>query len=304
MKIDSSASGRGHTAKYDRIGVGYREIRRPDPRLASLIAGALGDARTVVNVGAGAGSYEPEDREVTAVDPSQVMLDQHPGTRKIKAGAEELPFEDGQFDAAMAVMTVHHWPDPARGLAELRRVSRRQAVFTWDPEHSTELWFFEEYLPEIGERERSTFVPLSVVTGALDAHTVVPFPVPHDFTDGFRAAFWRRPSPTSTRPYGPPAPPSRACRPPWWNRRSNGCARTCGRGRGSAATPACWSGRASTTATAWSSPGPEPRRGGALPPPAVYSTTASSREALLKLRQPFSVTVMMSSMRTPNRPGR
>lgn len=193
MKIDSSAGGRGHTAKYDRIGVGYRELRRPDPRLAALIAGALGDARTVVNVGAGAGSYEPQDREVTAVDPSRVMLDQHPGTRKVRAGAEQLPFEDGAFDASMAVMTVHHWPDPARGLAELRRVSGRQAVFTWDPEHSTELWFFEEYLPEIGERERSTFVPLSVVTGALDAHTVLPFPVPHDFTDGFRAAFWRRP---------------------------------------------------------------------------------------------------------------
>ncbi len=182
------------TAKYARIGVGYREVRRPDPRLAALIAGALGDARTVVNVGAGAGSYEPKGLEVTAVDPSQVMLDQHPGTRKVKAGAEELPFEDGQFDAAMAVMTVHHWPDPARGLAELRRVSRRQAVFTWDPEHRTpDLWFFEEYLPEIGERERSTFVPLSVVSGALDAHTVLPFPVPHDVTDGFRAVFWRRP---------------------------------------------------------------------------------------------------------------
>ncbi|MFB6522668.1 class I SAM-dependent methyltransferase [Streptomyces sp. NPDC056401] len=198
MKIESDTSSAdgghdGHTAKYDRIGVGYREIRRPDPRLASLIAGGLGDARTVVNVGAGAGSYEPQDREVTAVDPSRVMLDQHPGTRKVKAGAEQLPFADWAFDAAMAVMTVHHWPDAARGLAELRRVSRRQAVFTWDPEHSTELWLFEEYLPEAGARDRSAFTPLSVVTGALDAHTVLPFPVPHDFTDGFRAAFWRRP---------------------------------------------------------------------------------------------------------------
>ncbi|MER5764503.1 methyltransferase domain-containing protein [Streptomyces sp. NPDC002082] len=197
MKIESDASSAGvsgrHTAKYDRIGVGYREIRRPDPRLASLIADGLGDARTVVNVGAGAGSYEPQGREVTAVDPSRVMLDQHPGTRKIRAGAEQLPFADGAFDAAMAVMTVHHWPDPARGLAELRRVSRRQAVFTWDPEHRPELWLFEEYLPEVGKQDRSAFTPLSVVTEALDAHTVLPFPVPHDFTDGFRAAFWRRP---------------------------------------------------------------------------------------------------------------
>ncbi|MFI5764913.1 class I SAM-dependent methyltransferase [Streptomyces sp. NPDC051563] len=196
MKIESdelSAGTGGRTATYDRIGVGYRQIRRPDPRLAALIAGGLGDARTVVNVGAGAGSYEPEDREVTAVEPSRVMLDQHPGTRKVRAVAQELPFVDGAFDAAMAVMTVHHWPDPARGLAELRRVSRRQAVFTWDPAHATELWLFEEYLPEIGKADRSAFTPLSVVTGALDAHTVLPFPVPHDFTDGFRAAFWRRP---------------------------------------------------------------------------------------------------------------
>ncbi|MFE3938866.1 class I SAM-dependent methyltransferase, partial [Streptomyces goshikiensis] len=127
--MESTAAG-GSPAVYDRIGIGYRKVRRPDPRLAALIDGALGDARTVVNVGAGAGSYEPADREVTAVEPSRVMLDQHPGTRKVKAGAEELPFEDGAFDAAMAVMTVHHWSDLKRGLAELRRVSRRQAVFT------------------------------------------------------------------------------------------------------------------------------------------------------------------------------
>ncbi|MCX4783250.1 class I SAM-dependent methyltransferase [Streptomyces sp. NBC_01264] len=196
MKIESdraSSGDGGQTAKYDRIGVGYREVRRPDPRLAALIAGGLGDARTVVNVGAGAGSYEPDDREVTAVDPSQVMLDQHPGIRKIKGVAGELPFEDKEFDAAMAVLTVHHWPDPARGLAELRRVSRRQAVFTWDPDHRPELWLIEEYLPEVREFDRARFTPLSEVTEALDAHTVLPFPIPHDFTDGFRAAYWRRP---------------------------------------------------------------------------------------------------------------
>lgn len=113
--VEFPAGGGGRTAKYDRIGAGYREVRRPDRRLAALIAGALGDARTVVNVGAGAGSYEPEGREVTAVDPSRVMLDQHPGTRKVLAGAEQLPFVDGAFDAAMAVMTVHHWPDRRAG---------------------------------------------------------------------------------------------------------------------------------------------------------------------------------------------
>ncbi|WP_432277561.1 class I SAM-dependent methyltransferase [Kitasatospora brasiliensis] len=117
----------GELAAYDRIGVGYRQVRRPDPRLHALIGGALGGARTVVNVGAGAGSYEPEGAEVTAVDPSQVMLDQHPGRRKVKASASRLPFADGAFDAAMAVLTVHHWPDLRQGLAELRRVARRRA---------------------------------------------------------------------------------------------------------------------------------------------------------------------------------
>ncbi|MFF4850189.1 class I SAM-dependent methyltransferase [Streptomyces sp. NPDC001194] len=180
-------------AVYDRIGIGYKKVRLPDPRLAGLIRQALGGARTVVNVGAGTGSYEPRDAEVTAVDPSQVMLDQHPGRRKVKAGAEELPFGDGAFDAAMAVLTVHHWRDPHRGLGELRRVSRRQAVFTWDPGHRPELWLVEEYLPEIREMDASRFTPLAEVVEALDAHTVLPFPIPHDFTDGLQTAHWRRP---------------------------------------------------------------------------------------------------------------
>lgn len=189
-----SASGRAPlTPTYDRIGVGYRHVRRPDPRLATLIHRALSGARTVVDVGAGTGSYEPTDIEVTAVDPSQVMLDQHPGRRKILARAEQLPFDDGAFGAAMAVMTVHHWPDLHRGLAELRRVSGRQAVFTWDPDHLSELWLIEEYLPEIRQLERARFTPLSAVAEALGAHTVLPFPVPHDFADGFQIAYWRRP---------------------------------------------------------------------------------------------------------------
>ncbi|WP_426368087.1 class I SAM-dependent methyltransferase [Streptomyces sp. E-08] len=192
--MTASASGSTpHMATYDRIGRGYRHVRRPDPRLADLIHQALAGARTVVNVGAGAGSYEPADREVTAVDPSQVMLDQHPGSRKVRAGAESLPFADGAFGAAMAVMTVHHWPDLRRGLAELRRVAHRQVVFTWDPQHLPELWLIEEYLPEIRQLEHARFTPLSAVVEALGAHTVLPFPIPHDFTDGFQIAHWRRP---------------------------------------------------------------------------------------------------------------
>ncbi|MEU6611409.1 class I SAM-dependent methyltransferase [Streptomyces shenzhenensis] len=189
----STAGGVPASAAYDRIGVGYHRVRRPDPRLAALIHEALAGARTVVNVGAGAGSYEPDDADVTAVDPSRIMLDQHPGHRKILAAAEELPFVHGAFDAAMAVLTVHHWPDPRRGLGELRRVSRRQAVFTWDPEQLPELWLIEEYLPEIRRLDHARFTPLSDVVEALDAHTVLPFAIPHDFTDGFQAAYWRRP---------------------------------------------------------------------------------------------------------------
>lgn len=192
--MTTSASGAAPaTATYDRIGFGYRQVRRPDPRLAVLIRRALAGARTIVNVGAGTGSYEPAGADVTAVDPSHVMLDQHPGRRKVLAGAENLPFEDDAFDAAMAVMTVHHWPDLRRGLGELRRVSRRQAVFTWDPHHVPELWLVEEYLPEIRRLEHGRFTSLSTVAEALGAHTVLPFPVPHDFTDGFQIAYWRRP---------------------------------------------------------------------------------------------------------------
>ncbi|MFE9248483.1 class I SAM-dependent methyltransferase [Streptomyces sp. NPDC007088] len=192
--MDNTSSGRA-PAVYDHIGTGYRHIRVPDPRLHALIGGALAGARTVVNVGAGTGSYEPEGAEVTAVDPSQVMLDQHPGARdrKVKASAEELPFPDGSFDAAMAVMTLHHWPEQRRGLAELRRVARRQAVFTWDPDHLPRLWLLDEYLPEILELERARFAPLTEVAEALGAHTVLPFEIPHDFTDGFQTAYWRRP---------------------------------------------------------------------------------------------------------------
>ncbi|MGI3203119.1 class I SAM-dependent methyltransferase [Streptomyces sp. GLT-R25] len=159
-----------------------------------MIGQALGSVHTVVNVGAGTGSYEPEDADVTAVDPSQVMLDQHAGTKKVKAGAEALPFADGSFDAAMAILTVHHWADLHRGLGELRRVARRQVVFTWDPTHRPELWLLEEYLPEIREMDHARrFSPVAEVVEVLDAHTVAPFPIPYDFTDGFQCAYWRRP---------------------------------------------------------------------------------------------------------------
>jgi ubiquinone/menaquinone biosynthesis C-methylase UbiE len=134
-------------ATYDQIGQGYDQVRRPDPRLAALIGAALGDARTVVNVGAGAGSYEPATGRVAAVEPAAVMLAQHRGRARVQATAEALPFPGGAFDAAMAIMTIHHWADLRAGLAELRRVARRQVIFTWDKEHARELWVVSEYVP-------------------------------------------------------------------------------------------------------------------------------------------------------------
>src|SRR5215470_10670648 len=123
-----------HGRLYDAIGEGYRVTRRTEPRIAARVWEALGDARTVLNVGAGTGSYEPPDRDVTAVEPSAVMRGQRPaGAAPCVAGvAESLPFEDQSFDAAMAFSTVHHWQDPIAGLREMQRVARRVVVFTCD----------------------------------------------------------------------------------------------------------------------------------------------------------------------------
>jgi SAM-dependent methyltransferase len=178
---------------YDRIGVGYATIRLPDRRLAARIHQAVGDAETVLNVGAGTGSYEPPGRAVVAVEPSSVMLAQHRGARRVQGVAEHLPFDDAAFDVAMAVMTVHHWDDLDRGLAELRRVSRRQVVFTWDPEHRPQLWIVADYVPAIGAMEGARFASIPRIVSALGAQSVSTFEIPHDFTDGFQAAFWRRP---------------------------------------------------------------------------------------------------------------
>jgi len=184
---------RGESQAYDRIGVGYAAIRRPDPRLAAVIAQAIGDAGTVVNIGAGTGSYEPPDRAVVALEPSSVMLDQHRGNRRVQGTAEHLPFADATFDVAMAVLTVHHWKDLDGGLAELRRVSRRQVIFTWDPDHRPRLWIAADYVPAIYAMEAARFARIAPIVSALGAHSVSTFEIPHDFTDGFQAAFWRRP---------------------------------------------------------------------------------------------------------------
>jgi SAM-dependent methyltransferase len=189
-----------HTALYDRIGIGYAGVRRPDPRWAAAIRAAVGDARSVINVGAGAGSYEPADVPLLAVEPSAAMRAQRPaGAAPCLIGrAEELPFDTGQFDVALAVLTVHHWSDLAAGIAELRRVARRFVVVTYDMAVQREFWLTREYLPEIAEAEESRVPSLPYLTELLgtdapEVPDVRVLPVWHDFTDGFMTAFWRRP---------------------------------------------------------------------------------------------------------------
>jgi SAM-dependent methyltransferase len=185
----------GAAQLYDALGRDYRAYRRPDARVAALIAAALGDAETVVNVGAGAGSYEPDDRPVVAVEPSTVMLRQRrSGAPVVQASATALPFGDGAFAAALAVLTVHHWPDRARGLAELARVARgRIVVLTWDPAWAG-FWLVDEYFPEIVALDRPIFPALDELRRLLGPIEVRPVPIPHDCTDGFLGAYWRRPA--------------------------------------------------------------------------------------------------------------
>lgn len=182
-------------ARYDDIGRTYTATRDTDPRIAARIGVALGDARTVVNVGAGTGSYEPPNRDVTAVEPSAVMLAQRPpgAAPAVQASAEALPFADASFDAAMAVLTLHHWDDWRAGCAELRRVARdRVVVFSWDPTYRRRMWLGPEYFDHIVDEDLKHFPTLAEQAAALDAEVEV-VPVPWDCRDGFHGAFWRRP---------------------------------------------------------------------------------------------------------------
>ncbi|HEY8547967.1 MAG TPA: methyltransferase domain-containing protein, partial [Acidimicrobiales bacterium] len=183
---------------YEAGGAGYADHRRPDPRIAALVHEALGDARTVVNVGAGAGSYEPDDRHVTPVEPSARMRAQRPRHRApaVDATAEALPFDDDAFDAAMATVTVHQWGDQERGLAELRRVTRGPVVvLTFDPAAIADFWL-AAYVPELVEAEVPRFPGIAwlgerIGGGGRWSATTVPIPI--DCTDGFTEAFYARP---------------------------------------------------------------------------------------------------------------
>jgi SAM-dependent methyltransferase len=182
-------------ARYDAIGRTYSATRATDPRIAAHIWAALGDARTVVNVGAGTGSYEPPDRAVTPVEPSAVMIAQRPpdAAPAVQASAEALPFADASFDAAMAVLTLHHWSDWPGGCAELRRVARhRVVVFSWDPTYVGRMWLGPEYFPDTIDEDVAMFPSLADQAAALGAEVEV-VQIPWDCRDGFFSAFWRRP---------------------------------------------------------------------------------------------------------------
>jgi SAM-dependent methyltransferase len=179
---------------YDTIGTTYAVTRRTEPRIAAQVWAALGDARTVLNVGAGTGSYEPPDRDVTAVEPSAVMRAQRPegAAPCVGASAESLPFADRSFDAAMAFATVHHWHDPIAGLREMQRVARRVVVFTCETTERSwrgRFWLTRDYLHEVAASRVGLATRVARAIGAR----MEPVLVPWDCADGFFEAYWRRP---------------------------------------------------------------------------------------------------------------
>ena len=192
------ATAQDSAPRYDRIGEGYAQTRREDPRYREVIHAALGGARTVVNVGAGAGSYEPRDRHVIAIEPSDVMAAQRPRelSPAIRAGAGALPLRDDAVDAAMAILTVHHWDaDQERGVRELRRVARGPvAILTIDPRVSGAMWLMAEYLPENAAMDSAIFPPPEQLAAWLGGDTrIAVVPVWRDTPDWTLLSFWAHP---------------------------------------------------------------------------------------------------------------
>lgn len=188
--------------RYDQIGRGYARTRREDPRLRARIHAALGDAKSIVNVGAGAGSYEPNDRHVVAIEPSDVMAAQRAPelAPAIRASAGALPLRDASVDAAMAILTIHHWDaELETGVRELRRVARGAVVIlTYDAEVSARMWLVEDYLTELAALDRAIFPPIDRVCEWLGSRegadvSVTPVPIPRDITDWMLGAFWAHP---------------------------------------------------------------------------------------------------------------
>jgi SAM-dependent methyltransferase len=181
-------------ASYDTIGVNYSDLRKPDPRIGALIDDALGSATTVLNVGAGAGSYEPAARRVTALEFSGEMIRQRPhdAAPVVQGRAEALPFAHGSFDASMAVLSVHHWTDQQTGLREMRRVTRGAVVLlTFDTSHPA--FWLADYISALVTLDEAIFPSMKHYEQWLGPVDIVPVPIPHDCSDGFLCAYWRRP---------------------------------------------------------------------------------------------------------------
>lgn len=241
---------------YDTIGTTYNSTRRPDPRIAVQIHTALGDAATVINVGAGTGSYEPP-QTVLAVEPSSVMIAQRPAgsAPTLQAPAESIPVADDAADAVMALLTVHHWTDLAAGIEELRRIARRRIVIlTWDQNITRRFWLLDEYLPEAAAFDDRRAVAVDRLVKQLGGARIETVPIPHDCTDGFGAAYCAGPRPISIQWCGPacqisPRPARRSSVRAW-----PGCLMTCPPAAGTSAMPTCSTAEHSTSGTGFSSP--------------------------------------------------
>ncbi len=211
-------------ALYDNIGRGYATLRRPDPRIAAAINAAVGDAASVVNVGAGSGSYEPPGTTVLAVEPSEVMIRQRPAPPLaapcVQGSAESLPVATASVDAAMSILSAHHWSDLDRGLGEMARIARKRVVMlTWVPDapNAVPFWLTKDYFPEIIAHDRTIFPDATTLAAKLERAAqcrgesggesgggsggvggsatvrMRPLPIPHDCLDGLLCAYWRRP---------------------------------------------------------------------------------------------------------------
>jgi SAM-dependent methyltransferase len=183
--------------RYDQTGITYSQTRRPDSRIAAAVDQALGGVESVANIGAGTGSYEPAPT-VVAIEPSRVMIRQRPaGTAPaVQATAEALPLRTGAVEAALAVLTVHHWTDLAAGITQMQRVARRRVIIlTWDHDVIKNFWLLRDYVPAASETDARLAVPINDLISLLgpDTVSVVTIPVPHDCVDGFGGAYWRRP---------------------------------------------------------------------------------------------------------------
>jgi SAM-dependent methyltransferase len=181
---------------YDEIGNGYSRNRKPDPRISQRINSALGNCASIINVGAGSGSYEPADKGVIAIEPSATMIRQRAvdSAPVVQGVAEQLPFADKSFDAALASLTIHHWEKSGPGLAEMCRVARnRIVIFTWDQEIWESFWLIREYFPCVNELDRPRAVAIRDIVAELGHCQILEVPIAHDCQDGFHGSFWRRP---------------------------------------------------------------------------------------------------------------